>query len=78
MIKSLIASLLVLWIMGFGLSIILQSHPRYLAWNQRTIRRALQFSWRQLRTFARWAWRNYRQFIVGFATGVLAALYLKG
>ncbi len=72
---ALLLSLLVLWIMGFGMSMMFQRHGQYVNWTGRIFRQSVRAVVRYLTRFVRWAWRHYWRQIVSFAAGVLVTLY---
>ena len=69
---------LVIGTMLVGTDVMLRGTPAV----QRQYRRVLRGTWnfikRNVTRFVRWAWRNYRQGIIGFAIGLLVALYFTG
>ena len=69
----------VIVVMLVGLDFLFRSGgPRAHGAYRRWLGRVRAFLSRQMARFIRWAWREYSQFIVGFATGILAALYYTG
>lgn len=75
---EIIALLLALWISIFGFSIILGQHQRFARWTGRALRGVVAFFWRRFVALCRWVWRHYWQMIVGYAAGILTALYMTG
>ncbi len=69
---------LVIWVMGFGFSMIVRQHHAYMGWTGRVLRRTATSLWRQFVRFCRWAWRRYRREIIAYSAGVLSALYVTG
>ena len=76
--ETLFGMLFVIWLMAYGFATIMQQQRVFGQWTVRIGRRAINYVWRQFVRLCRWTWRNYRQFVIGFATGILVALYTTG
>jgi len=69
---------LALWLSVYGFSMIIGQHQFFARWTGRTLRGAVSYLWRQLVRFVQWVWRRHWKLVVGFAAGVLVALYATG
>ena len=76
--NTLFGFILIFVIMGLGLDIMFRGNPTIHGAYRRTVSQILRYIRQRLARFVRWAWHNYRQFIVGFAVGVLTVLYFTG
>lgn len=77
-IVQLFQTFLVLWIMGFGLSLIVSGpFPRFQAWYLRNTRRAFAAIFRScVSNPVRWVFRTQKRVLLAFIVGVLVTVYL--
>jgi hypothetical protein len=75
---EILLSLLVLWVVCFGFSLMFGQHRAFVQWTGRAIQGAVAFIWRQSVRFVRWVWRYHWKLVVGLAIGYLAGLYTMG
>jgi hypothetical protein len=77
-VEGIILLFVVLGIIVVGMDFVFKAFGLGLhAWYRGLLKRVYKKIVRKLRALVKWAWTNYKQFIIGFAVGLLVAFLLS-